>query len=188
MTTEFQRKAEQHAAEVGRVAIAWNALCETMAIAFSLILKPDHQGAALSVWHSVKSDRYQREMLRAAAIAMLGDKNQAALKEIEWVLGQIDATENRRNDAIHAPYAIQIENGLAKPMPSPMTGNPKAENLKDRDLVEALQAYSTRMSSLDHFLHGVMVHLVHPDNPLPKRPTSANPYPRPERSEAQMGS
>src|SRR5262245_22360060 len=69
LTTDLWKK---HAAEVGEVVIAWSFLQEMLGHIFADILHPAPKGALLAAWHSLRSDRAQRDMLEATARAIRG--------------------------------------------------------------------------------------------------------------------
>jgi len=62
----------------------------------------------LAVWHALKMDRAQRDVLLAATqeiphpdFSPIGAK--AFHEEIKWICGQANSLEDMRNDALHSP-------------------------------------------------------------------------------------
>lgn len=126
----------KHAAEIGRIAIEWNSLHDTLGKLFAEVVAPERPRVAMAAWGAVASDRSKREMLRSAAIWQFREDESEAkwLGELEWLLGQINPLEDRRNNAVHAPYGFLIEEGAVKFTPFVWSGNPRAEKLRDKDL------------------------------------------------------
>jgi len=60
---------EEYALAVGKVAYAWNYLHERLGELF-VVVSGAKQSVALAIWYSTKSDRTQRDMLRAAVNAI----------------------------------------------------------------------------------------------------------------------
>src|SRR5271154_3327508 len=86
---------EEYYLAVGKVARAWNTLHEFLGQLFVTVSGSDkvwtEAGAikvALAIWYSVKSDRAQRDMLRAAFNANSGrwEKLPKALNDFNWLL------------------------------------------------------------------------------------------------------
>ena len=90
---------------VGKVVHAWNGLQEQLAILFCRVTNMSNE-MGLSIWHSMKSDRAQRQMLRAALRAVDEDweaKYPRGRDDIAWLLSNADSIAEGRNNVIHAP-------------------------------------------------------------------------------------
>jgi hypothetical protein len=88
--TDNERKAafEAYAAAVGKVAHAWNYLHEQLGKLF-LVISGAEREVALAIWYSVKSDRAQRDMLRAAVNATNSKRSREVTKapdDLKWLL------------------------------------------------------------------------------------------------------
>lgn len=116
---------------LGRVAHSWNHLQEALGKLFCTVTKME-SAVGLSIWHSVLSDRTQREMLRAALVH--NNLKPKITKEIEWILNQTQSLSNRRNDAIHAPCLITVGAELEIKL-SFFSQNPRARSLIGKDIL-----------------------------------------------------
>jgi hypothetical protein len=137
---------EEYYLAVGKVARAWNTLHESLGQLFVTVSGSDkvwtEAGAikvALAIWYSVKSDRAQRDMLRAAFNANSGrwEKLPKALDDFKWLLDRCDELAEQRNDAVHAPCSIYIGSGPNGAEMGPAyfaAGNPRAKNLEAKNL------------------------------------------------------
>lgn len=93
----------------------WNRLHEALSLLFIMVVNApnskNHLGTAdravpLAIWHSMRSDSSQRDMLRAATTVAphLTDRQRA---DIKWMLQEIDKSlRGDRNSAIHAPLTF----------------------------------------------------------------------------------
>jgi hypothetical protein len=113
-----ERMFRSHALVLGRLVLSWSDLHQELARLFYAVVGGSDPGVALAVWNSSRSDRSQREMLRGAAAAALSSglfrraaktsHNPRAYDDVDWLLNQCDTLASRRNDAIHAPFLLEI--------------------------------------------------------------------------------
>jgi hypothetical protein len=136
---------EEYQLAVGKVAHAWNVLHESLGVLFVTVSAADMFRAwveprvALAIWYAAKSDRIQRDMLRAAVNANPGrwEKVPKALDDLKWLLDRCDELAERRNDAVHAPCSIYI-GGNHPPEMGPAyfaAQNPRAKSLSTKNLM-----------------------------------------------------
>jgi hypothetical protein len=119
---KMQEAANAYALAVGRLSIAWNYLHGALGDLFALVIGGDAE-LVLAVWRSVRSDRTQREMLRAAIEAASLERwkqTPTAPADLLAVLKRADELSIVRNDAMHAPVMLHIgaeivEVGVAVP-------------------------------------------------------------------------
>jgi len=105
MVEQFQGQANRdaHALAIGKIVMAWNEYQELLAEIFASFFSQGHWGVSLVAWHALNSDRAQREMLRAVALAKL-PPDQPETKELKWLLDQTDQMiSDQRNTGTHAP-------------------------------------------------------------------------------------
>jgi hypothetical protein len=170
----IEKVFEPYAREVGKLVASWNQLQERLGEIFSVIVRQDQPGIALAIWYSTQSDLAQRNMLRAAveAAAAAGLLTEQSRKEdIKWLLDCADKLSRGRNDAIHAPVAIYNDQDGTKLMTEYFFGNPRALNLKDKNLPNEFSAYATKASMLSSFALICAASLRQPDIDWPNRPT-----------------
>jgi hypothetical protein len=101
---------EEYYLAVGKVTRAWNTLHEYLGKLFVTASGASwtQPWVAYAIWYSVKSDRTQRDMLRAAINAKGGrwEKLPRALNDLKWLLDRCEEVAAHRNDAVHAPCSI----------------------------------------------------------------------------------
>ena len=126
-----------YAREVGKLVASWNQLQERLGKLFSVIVRKDHPGIALAIWHTTRSDLAQRQMLRASSEAAAAAglfPEQAKKDDIKWLLDRTDELAQQRNDAIHAPVAFFTDQDGTRLMTEYFFGSPRALSLKDKSL------------------------------------------------------
>lgn len=119
---------------IGQLALAWNELHETMGLLFCTIMGGGVVNQYLSVWHALRVDRAQREILKAAAISDTRDAlSTRYLDDVKWLCGQADTLEDARNDAIHSPLlGMRRSSTSVVVMPRTGLGHFRANKLADR--------------------------------------------------------
>lgn len=183
---QWPKQLDKHATDLGYVAIAWASLHDTLGLFFSMLFSPFGpapviEETAIAAWGALKSDRSQREMLEATAKQRLSEDS-TARKELLWALGQINRLDNDRNNALHASYSLEFDDGAFKVVPSPFAGNPRSSALRDRDLSTELQSYVGNIQAIDQFVCDVLVFLAKGQPPpSPQRPR----LPRPSHKTSQ---
>ena len=172
----IEKVFEPYAREVGKLVAAWNQLQERLGELFSTIVSKDHPGIALAVWYSTQSDRTQREMLRGAkeASAAAGLLNERAASDIKWLLDRSEELAHQRNDALHAPVAFYTDQDGTKLMTEYFFGNPRASNLKDKNLSDEFSWYEKKATCLSGFALRCSICLRNADFPWIERPQLPN--------------
>ncbi|MBV8891278.1 MAG: hypothetical protein JO266_04760 [Acidobacteria bacterium] len=128
---------------LGRLALAWNDLQEHLADLFWTVMSVPQKGdmvnyAPLHVWHSLRADLAQREMLRAAIKHTSTDWGRPRFKEdCAWLVNKATELSYVRNDAIHAPLFLKDKSlwGMAVSTNEPVAPaswlfNPRAAGLE----------------------------------------------------------
>jgi len=171
----LSKAVKAHNQQVGNILWAWNLAHDQLFQMFEYFV--DDQRLASNLWHVLNSDKTQREMLTAAALAEL-DEQSALFQEIKWVLDRISDISTYRNDPAHTPiYVGRIYQTGSVLIPSRISGRPQAVqrlNLKPtrsfwraaRGDLYALAAYAKeiclRLRNQDQPPHWL--------GPLPRRP------------------
>jgi hypothetical protein len=177
-----------YVAALGQLALAWNDLQESCAALFWTVMSPPPQEGdfvnytPLLVWHSVRSDRSQREMLRAAALNPQADwKRPSAREDIKWLLDQAAKLEDARNDAVHSPLFIVDRSlyglaGSGQPVaPAWWLSNPRAGKLSKRaDLLSEFRYCRDTALALADFAQAMDGALVNQPRLWPERPALPN--------------
>ena len=165
---------ERYTTAVGKVVYAWNYLQEKLAVLFSFTSVLDRD-AALIKWYSVRSDRRQRDFLRASFDDMPSHHwpSLDARGDLDWLLDVIDEFAEDRNDAIHAPASLYIRNsedGGHAMGPAFFNGNPRAKNLIGKDLLSVFAWCERYAEALSRYVMLVETGLKDHSYPWPDRP------------------
>jgi hypothetical protein len=98
---------------LGQFALAWSDMQESLGALFWTLMSPHSvEGAVahhepLFVWYAIRSDRSQRDMLKAAVNHLTIDWQRTLLvAETNWIIDRANELEDRRNDAIHSPLVF----------------------------------------------------------------------------------
>jgi hypothetical protein len=158
---------------LGELAFQWNALQDEMCSLFCVLLQSKNPDIGEAIWHTVKSDRGQREMLMNLLPVARINGLKISLpfqKDIKDVLNSIMKLENDRNDAIHSPMAIWIEAEGFAIKPNTLSNNPRARNLEGKNLMQTF-GYVTHCAGLyGRYLNKVQAKIINKDEPFPKKP------------------
>lgn len=135
-----------------------------------------------SMWHSLKSDLAQRELVSAALrsqIQLLSawkndkDKQDKAkvFAEYLWLIGEITKFSHKRNDLIHSPIVL-FRSALSTEMEAIIDGwhdDPRAKRLKDTELYQYCRWQIGFCEDAHKFMRSIWTHL-RKHEALPKRP------------------
>lgn len=139
---------------LGKVAHAWNHMQEQLGLLFCMVTSLD-DSMGMGIWHALKSDRSQRDLLRAAIAAVSADEAwnhefPAAKDDIIWLLNKVDALAEGRNGAIHAPI-YSVIGGDAELRPYTFHGNPNAAKLVGKDIFTEFDWYERYFNVIKSF-------------------------------------
>jgi hypothetical protein len=142
---------------LGKVAHAWNHLHEELGKLFCAVsgLELEH---GMTIWHKLKSDRSQRDILQGATEARALEPVWTARrpKVAECIIDLLNETNTlagRRNNAIHAPCSVAINAAETDFEIVPITffGNDKAKRLAGKDILTEFKWYERCAGALkDH--------------------------------------
>jgi len=188
---------------LGQLALAWNDLQEMLAVMFWTVMGTGERGLPLVVWYSLRSDRSQRDMLRAAvkALAESPERGRPRLwTDVKWLLDECEKLEDARNDALHSPLVwfgdsplAQLTGAIPSVRPATFLGNPRADKLNKRsDLLAEFRWCRDKAITLADYAHLLELAIssqryAWPEKPqLPNREQKSNRRDRrPRRSSAQ---
>src|SRR5215207_9637066 len=169
------KRFEPYLTALGSVANAWNHLHEELGLLFCYVSGLDTT-MGMNIWHSLKSDRSQRDLLDAAIKTRAEDEDWAkqfpkARESIDWMLTKIHKFAERRNDAIHAPCSIGIGDDQFEIVPHSFFGNPKAKRLRGKDILTEFDWYTDYTDALRRYAQSLQpalgtVGYSWPDKPL----------------------
>jgi hypothetical protein len=160
---------------LGEVAHAWNHLQEEIGKLFCLVSGLSNS-VGMSIWHSIKSDRAQRDMLEGALSArsdeQWSEKYPKGVDDIRWLLDRVNVVADQRNNAIHAPCSLGIEGDELEIIPIVFFGNPRARKLRGKDILNEFVWYKKCADTLKAFTREIESALrePHAHYPWPDRP------------------
>jgi hypothetical protein len=141
------------------------------------IVPEEEKAQALDKWHRKTSDSDQRKMMRAVMKKYASHKIKLC-GEIEFLLSEVEALNEPRNDTTHALYGVNLVEGRWELVPFSWTGHRRAGNLAGKDLLVEFGNYRRRMQLLLIFAESLEHGVNLPDNaPWPRRPKRDDPLP-----------
>jgi hypothetical protein len=157
-SSEHQKLWNEHAMAVGKIAMAWNSLQETLAEVFADIFTRSEWKLAIAAWHSLTSDVAQQEMLRAVAKEKFGPDSRS-YSEISWLLEKLKQhSSHQRNFGVHTPFMIlhKLDQSVHV-LPHTHTGNRKAAALatSGKDVLKEFAEYEQEIRKLVSFAMGI---------------------------------
>ena len=164
------------ATEIGWVAYEWNRLQSALAELFNDVLETKSGAVGYSVWHSLKSDLSQREMLRAAANyhVVTDSEKKAFCETVVALLNKVNDLSRKRNDALHVPLIfVHTATGLEIETLA-FFGSPQARNLDSKNLIEEFRWYRKSLAVLAGYAEELHYALRFPEH-YPLRPIPALP-------------
>ena len=123
MPSVYSKTLKNYVQQVGRILWAWNRLHGALGDAFAFVISPGDMTPARAVWHAVKADTAQRDMLRALLVNTPGIPSQLS-EALEWLLDVSGKLSQHRNDVAHVPMAQAIEAGKIEVIPDMFSGDP----------------------------------------------------------------
>jgi hypothetical protein len=175
----------KHAHQVGEVITAWNDLQGSLYWIFKDIIN-DTPDVALAIWHTIASDRIQRDMLMSIAEIKFS-QNSRVYKQIKWVKERADDLSPYRNDPSHTQMAFLItDSGNMMLGPDESTGKTASvERLKANPLNQTYRKLRGDFQALSEFSLAISVYIRVPDRAsLPYRPRLLSiPTKKPKRSQ-----
>jgi hypothetical protein len=172
---EGEKKFAPYIAATGRVVDAWNRLQETLKDVFAAVTKMPSP-MAYAIWHSSRSDLSQRAMLRAAIRATRDnepwvERLPRAKGDLMDLLRKADKLGEERNDAVHAPVSLSLRGGKLVIVPFYFNGNPRAVNLKNKDIVAEFSRLCDDAYALKDYAEKAEAAVTVPSRAWPDKPS-----------------
>lgn len=161
-----------HVTALGQLALAWNGLHEVLAFLFCHAMGAGYSNHFLTVWHALKVDRAQRDILLAAVkTTPLAVPPPKFAEEIRWICERADVLEDARNDALHSPLWAQ-KSGPNNTVVGPMVGlgHVRAQELLQKHLLSEFRWCRDAAMLLHDFAYDIDLSLSDHTRPWPKRP------------------
>jgi hypothetical protein len=191
---------------LGQLTLMWNEFHEMLALLYCSVMGV-RPGIAIdqhiAVWHALKVDRAQRDILLAAAINnILLDAPPTFINDIKWICERADVVEDVRNNAIHSPlFGIDYGEDGKIIAPSTSLGHVRAQSLAKKELLSEFRWCRDASNCLKEYVFAVHSAIFEgfstpwPDRPawptrqdtnakkqrLPTRPKGHPPQPPPSR-------
>jgi hypothetical protein len=163
-----------YAMALGQFALAWNDLLHYMSTLFSIatLERAPQAGDAVNyvptyIWHAIKSDRSQRDMLLAAIQHSKLSVGNRLAEDGKWLCDRINSLEDRRNDILHSPFILVN----SRVVPNTFGKNPRAQKLASAEnLLEEVKSAGNTAVGLADFSSRLVTSLLNPRAPWPERP------------------
>lgn len=168
----FAGNVKSYSRTAGGILWAWNRIHAVFADCFAVLACPDNPERGLAIWHAVKADTAQRDMLTAALENTATDPKVA--EALDWLLNLMGKLSQHRNDVAHTPMAHVID--LNKPIqlaPDFFSGDPARVNRLSRaDLADFHRKFTGDLIALSYYAFCVAGELRSPRLYLawPQRP------------------
>jgi hypothetical protein len=174
---------------LGRFALAWNELQANMCelFSFAALERAPQPGDMVNyvpthIWHAIRSDRSQRDMLEAAVLHSKIARGPELQEHGKWLCDRVTELENRRNDILHSPLILWHKGTTeATVMPNVFARNPRAMALaKVENLLEEIKSATEYALELSTYTVQIINALLGPTAPWPDRPSRRGPHKKPK--------
>jgi hypothetical protein len=171
---------EPYFTALGKVAHAWNHMQEELGDLFCRVTGISHS-TGMTIWHSLRSDLAQREMLRAvvehrALDDEWAEKHPHAGATIVELIKGINAFSGKRNAAIHAPCNQVLGGDDLEIVAVSYFGNPNAQRLtetvvlKGADILTQFDWFERTADAYRRYVGEITYALGEPRVPWPDKP------------------
>jgi len=138
---------EPVALALGQLILSWNDLHETLAIVFCSVMGGGNIDPAMAIWHAIKVDRTQRDILKASVKAKTSPIQAGTTKktrdritdDVEWLCDRIDRLEDTRNNVAHSPFWGTGSFGQVFIAPLTGLGHVRAKKLEGKNILAELE-------------------------------------------------
>jgi len=164
---------------------AWNELQANLCELFSIVAldRAPRAGDMVNyvptyIWHAIRSDRSQRDMLEAAIMHSKVTSRPELQEHGKWLCDRVANLEDRRNDILHSPL-IQWQKGTmeTKIIPNVFAKNPRALKLASvEDILEEITSATNYALELSTYALGILAALLGPSAPWPSKPARQGPH------------
>ena len=133
----------------------------------------------MTIWHKLKSDRSQRDILEGAIKAAASapdwaDEHPGALDGVTYLLTETQSLSDKRNDAIHAPCHVLPGATEFEIAPISFFGNPRAQKLVRKDILSEFDWYERWADALKWHATEVRFALDSNIRTWPEKPSRPN--------------
>jgi hypothetical protein len=176
MTLTLEDALKPYAEELGNLVIDWNTMQEGFCMLFCVLLEVENFDKALAIWHLLKSDKLQRDLVDAVAPhCSLIRKDPKAIELIKWAVKHAMELGTHRDDAVHSPYVVLMEEPISLGSLSHFN-HPRALGLKEAELIGEFARIKGNIKAITLFVYKLQQYIIdlkhqneHPT--LPERPS-----------------
>lgn len=162
------KKFDQLAQSIGRVALAWNGLHTELFGLFWAVSGISNGMIPGVVWHTLKVDRSQREILndfiKSPALGINISKD--LRREIGWLLIETNKLEDTRNDLIHTTFGVSE----GKPFAMHLGQHKRGLKFDDQDIQARADWLFSRITLLSCYTEQLIDMVRKPDQICTQRP------------------
>jgi hypothetical protein len=173
MSKKAQKAIRPYVLSVGGLAWASNYCLSIFCLIYREMFANEDIKMAINIWHGQRSDQAQLDLLCAAANGTRRISN-AMRDEIIWATKQAGKLSQVRNDAIHGPTNVVINNRKLKLVPNSWSTLPsRLERLSNsKSMSRTFNVAKGDFLALVGYLFFIWNELIAPGSQsLPKRPT-----------------
>jgi hypothetical protein len=161
-----------YALAIGQAALAWNDLHEMLCFLFCSLMGGGPANQHFAIWHILKSDRAQRDVLLAAAknnyMTLIPENLE---NDIEWLCKQADKVEEARNNTIHSPLlGVDRGEGNIEISPRMSLGHIRAGKIANKNILAEFRWCRDAAQCLTLFALAMDRTLMDLTQPWPDRP------------------
>jgi hypothetical protein len=191
---ELRPALRRHARHVGEIIWCWNLLHQEIFLMFGYTINVPQElrsfDLAYGIWHTIQSDKTQREMLEASAKARFGPvsspatgkpvqsaRDKRALACILWITKMAGQLSAYRNDPAHSPVYFAMTAGSTyadpnfAPVPTGIGRRAAVERLRSEPTAEVWRKARGDLYVLARYAVGVRL-AIHSNGraPWPRKP------------------
>jgi len=171
---------DPYALAIGKFALNWNFLQYALSELFAIVTLEKFPRVGdpvnpvpINIWHSMKSDRVQREILKVAIESSHLSKGNDLVESGKWLCGEVNKLETRRNDIMHSALVLmRYGTQTSKVIPMPYSHNPLSKRLSEvADLLEEFKSASHNAAALTDYALALHTALITTRAPWPRKPS-----------------
>jgi hypothetical protein len=152
---------------------------------FVQIVGGHDRDVTLGVWYSSYSDRSQRQMLEAAIKASSRDTAWERLPtnakdDLLWLMDGANDFARIRNEAIHAPCSLIVDEQGSAMAANIMSGHRRAKSLTGKQVLTEFDRLERYAEALARFTYGAWLAMTSDNATWPQKPSAPNRRPRKE--------
>jgi hypothetical protein len=171
----YEKAFNDYFIALGKVAHEWNHMQEEIGKLFCIVAGLDNS-MGMAIWHALRSDKLQRDLLEAAVQTAAFDEEWLeqfphASKSICNLLNEINAFSNKRNAAIHAPCSVITDEFEIEIFAISFSGNPSAKRLRGKDILKEFSWYEATASAYRRYINQIQYAVSDARIPWPDKPS-----------------